>query len=393
MLNARKRFYAITTLAAMRRQANALLLLFAFVGIAIGSHPEIIGAPISNLAVHPANIVSNTIFLTLYLVACFAWICWQKEAVCGGSFAYYARSLPVESAVWTRLNRRLLSNALLPLLIVPLVALGTIKSAQLSLEPMAFFCIALISAVAFIWRLGSLVLLDREAAAVWVFVGGILLAVAASAAPLSRLGLGLLAVAIGHLSITPRQATIRQSAQKGENGRWLQRGPWLAFFALAWARAWHGYREALVARWLTGCLVLGIAWYAAVQYDMGDRYWGFSATACGVVGWLLTGLYLAEVKGDAAMRYFVRTLPRGITRSGIAEVALVMALMLAPLVCYIAAMHNAGLLVAPQRIFALFSALPLLAFARVIRCLPENWDVMAQGGIWAVWSLSMALLF
>ena len=106
MLTVRKRFYTFTTLAAIRRQANALLLLLAFVGIAIGSHPEIIGAPISNLAVHPANIVSNTIFLTLYLAASFAWICWQKEAICGGGFAYYARSLPVESAVWARVSRR-----------------------------------------------------------------------------------------------------------------------------------------------------------------------------------------------------------------------------------------------------------------------------------------------
>ena len=377
----------------MLRQAHALLLALAFVGVAIGSNPKIIGAPISNLAVHPANIVSNIIILTLYLAGSFAWIRWQKEAICGGRFAYYARSLPVAPEVWARLNGRLLRNALLILLIVPVAALGNIKSAQLSIEPMAFFCIAVISVVAFIWRLGRLMLHDREAASVWVFVGAMLLSVAASAAPLFRLGLGLLAVAIGHLSIIPRQAVIRLSAHKGENARSLLRRHRLAFFDVAWARAWHGYREALVARWLTGCIVLSIVWYAAVRYDMGDRYWGFSAIACGTVGWLLTGLYLTEVHGDAAMRNFLRTLPQAITRSVIAEVVVVTAVTLVPLVCYIAAMHNAGLLVDPQRITALFSVLPLLAFARVIRWLPDNWTVVVQSGVWTAWSLSVTLLF
>lgn len=392
MLHTRIQFYSFTTDGAMRRHSYVFLLLFAYLGVAINSRPEIIGMPVSNLIAHPADIVSNAIILTIYLATCFAWIRWQKGAIRGGRFAYYARSLPIAPLTQMRLNRLLLVSTLLPLLLVPLVAVVTIKSVYLTYESIVFFCIVVIGIVAFIWRFGRLVMDDRESAAIWVFVGGLLLAGAAGVAPYYRFGIALLAVVVGHLHLSALSAGIRERFQISENVCLPLRHQWLAFISLAWARAWHGYREALVARCLTGSIVLSLAWYATVRYDMADRFWGFSATACGIVGWLMTGLHLAEVHGDADMWRYLRTLPRVAIRKAIAELVVVNGAMAIPLVCYIVAMNGANLLVAPERIAALLTAFPLIALMRVIRFLPDNWAVIVQGGVWVAWISCIAAL-
>ena len=385
MLTVRVQFYTFITNGAMRRHSYVFLLFFAYFGVAINSRPEIIGMPVSNLIAYSADIVSNAIILTIYLATCFAWIRWQKDAIRGGDFAYYARSLPIAPLAWESLNRLLLVSTLLPLLLVPIVALVTIKTVYLTHESIVFFYIVVMSIIAFIWRLGRLVTDDRESAATWVFIGGLLLTGAAGTSPFYRVGLALLATAVGHLHLNARPKGARNNGQKNENVYWPLRNQWLAFISFSWARAWYGYREALVARCLTGSIVLSLAWYAAVRYDMGDRYWGFSATACGIVGWLMTGLHLVEVRGDADMWRYLRTLPRAAIRKELAELFVVSSAMAIPLVCYIIAMNSANLLVAPERITALLTAFPLLALIRIIRFLPDNWAVIAQGAVWVAW--------